>query len=453
LGGPLFRGAALALILCAGARAETLDEALIDAYTSNPALEAERALVRATDEGVPQALAGWRPTVQFQGAVGALATENTPATPPLAPAQQFLTQHIVDLNVTQNVYQGGRTVALTAQAEAAVRAERARALATEGQVFLTVVQAYFDVLRDLEIVRLNRENEDVLRRLLETTKKRHEAGELTSTDVAEGETHLSAATASRTTAEGQLGVSRANYLRITGHVPQSLAPVTLRPVLPKSEEEGLLLAATKNFTVLSAIFGEEGARDAVAATQAQLLPSVNIIGDVNRSPNPSLPTLETTQESIVARVTVPLYEGGTVYSQTRQAIETVAQRKALTDDARRVAAQGAGQAWQLVQAARATMASLASTIRTAQQSVDNLRKEQEIGTRSLFEVLTEQQALFNYRLGYAQAEHDERVAEFTLSQQIGTLTAADLKLPVVLYDMDQHYQAVRDKWLGLTSKP
>lgn len=432
--------------------AESLTDALADSYAHNPQLDAERAQLRATDEGVPQALAGWRPTVQINGTSGAQSVQNTPAERPLAPGQSSTSIWSADLSVTQPVYQGGRTVAQTAQAEDAIRAERAHAIAVENAVLYSVAQAYLDVLRDQTIVQLNRENEDVLRHLLTTTEQRAQIGELSSTDVAEARTRLSAAMASRETAEGALGASRFSYQRAVGQPPGVLVPPNLRPLLPATREDTLNMAANHNPGVIAAIFQEDAARDGVVATRAQLLPSINVIGDVNRTPNTApLTAVQSTTESVVARVTVPLYEAGTVYSQTRQAVETVGQRVGQTDDARRAAVQGAGQALEVIQAARAAVGTLTETIRTARLAVEGVRKEALVGTRTVVEVLNAQQEVFVHQVSLAQAQHDLAVAEWNLAQQIGTLTAADLNLPVVLYDMDTHYKAVRNKWWGLSA--
>ncbi len=432
----------------APAAAETLTDALVETYSSNPQLEAERAQLRATDETVPQALAGWRPTVQLSGSGGAQAVENTPSNPPLAPGYTSYGAWSVDMSVTQPVYQSGRTVAQTAQAEDTVKAERAHAVAVESAVFFATIQAYLDVLRDQSIVQLNRDNEDVLRRLLKATRTRTDIGELNNTDVAEAQTHLNAAIASRQAAEGALGASRVGFQHAVGHLPSVLAATNVHPILPAKSADALQLAVNNNPGVLSAIFTEDAAREAVIATRAQLGPNVNIVGDVNRSPNPSLSGVQSTTESLVLRVTLPLYEAGTVYSQTRQAIETVGQRRNQVDDARRTALQAAGQALETIQATRASAQTLTETVRTARLAVEDLRKEASVGARALFEVLIEQQAVFAYQVNLVHTQHDLAVAEWNLTQQIGTLTAADLKLPVALYDVDKHYKAVRDKWWG-----
>ncbi len=224
-------------------------------------------------------------------------------------------------------------------------------------------------------------------------------------------------------------------------------------MLPASRDEALTLAARQNPNVVAAIFSEDSARDAVVATRAQLLPRVNVTGDFAKQLDSQYLGYRATTESVVAQVTVPLYEGGAIYSQTRQAEETVGQRKSQTDDARRAALQSSTQAWETIRTARASIESLKSTIRAAEISVEGTREEQQVGSRTVIDVLNAEQELFTDQVNLVQAQHDLSVAEFNLAQQIGRLTTLDLALPVKLYDADIHYKAVRDKWIGFGSQP
>ncbi len=448
----------LAGFAAARADAETLDNAMAESYNNNPQLQAERANLRATDENVPQALSGWRPVVTFTGSVGQQKIDTNEYQSQSSIFQTPNVYHFTqnqqqsDLRVTQNVYSGGKTVAQTAEAENLVRAERANYLATEGQVLFSVAQAYLDVLRDQAVVDLNISNEQVLRRQLEATEDEFRVGSVTRTDVAQSEARLAAATATRQAAEGNLETSRAEYSRAVGHAPEKLEDPKLRPVLPASRDEALALAATKNPNVIKALFTEDSARDVVVATRAQLLPSLNIVGDFIKSLGSPLNYDRSTTESVVAQVTVPLYEGGNVYSQTRQAVETVGYRKGLTDDTRRQALQGATQFWETIQASRASIISLQSQIRADEIALDGTRQEQQVGSRTVLDVLNAEQELFNGKVNLVTAQHDLAVAEYNLAFQIGRLSAADLALPVKLYDANEHYKSVRDKWIGFDSK-
>ena len=213
----LVTGLALAGLLVFPASAETLQDALVAAYNNNPQLLAQRAQVRATDESVPQALGGWRPTVSLTGQTGRQHSENNLRESTTSP--RSLTGQI-----SQPLYRGGRTTASISQAESNVLAARAFLHQTEQTILNGVVAAYMNVLRDQAIVELNRNNESVLSRQLQATRDRFEVGELTRTDTAQAEARLSGATTTRIQAENNLIASRAVYQRLVGSPPGELAP-------------------------------------------------------------------------------------------------------------------------------------------------------------------------------------------------------------------------------------
>ncbi|HZT89789.1 MAG TPA: TolC family outer membrane protein [Stellaceae bacterium] len=442
--------AAFALVAAAAApgQAQTLSEALAYAYNTNPQLLAQRALLRATDEQVPQALANWRPTVTFTGQASRFRTgfaePNTPTT------FSSFTSRTVDLSVTQPVYRGGRTEAQTRQAVNTVESTRAQTLAIETTVFLAVCQAYLDVVRDQTLVEVNLNNEQVLRKQLQATRDRFRVGEVTRTDVAQAESSLAQATATRISSQGQLEVSRAEYLRAVGHAPGRLVLPRERPALPATRDEALALAAKANFNVISANFAELAARDSIDVVRGQLLPQISIVGDLNRSYAPSA-TLQTAREdaaSISLRMTMPLYEGGAIYSQTRQAEQTVGQRRSQVDDARRAAVQSAVQAWETLTAARAAISSFATAVRAAQIALEGTQQEALVGSRTVLDVLIAEQQLFTTQSQLVTAQHDAALAEFNLAAATGRLVAPELKLPVKLYDLELHYKQVKNKWIG-----
>jgi TolC family type I secretion outer membrane protein len=441
-------GAVLAVVAgAAPAAAQTLTEALSYAYNSNPQLLAQRALLRQTDEGVPQALSNWRPTVTFSGqagyARGELAEGSTNA------YSTFFSRQL-DLRIAQPVYRGGRTEAQTRQAINLVQSARAQTLSVETTVFQAVSQAFFDVFRDQTLVEVNRNNEAVLKKQLDATRDRFRVGEVTRTDVAQAESSLAQATANRIASEGQLQVSRANFTRAVGHPPGRLVLASERPVLPATRDEVLALAATDNFNVISASFAEAAARDNIDVVRGQLLPQISVIGDLNRSYSPSI-TIHTAREdtaSVTAQLTMPLYEGGQIYSQTRAAEQTVGQRRSQVDDARRAAVQSATQAWETLMSARAAVASFGAAVKAAQIALEGTQQEALVGSRTVLDVLISEQQLFTTQSQLVGAQHDASVAEFNVAAAIGRLVAPELKLPVQLYDMDKHYNAVKNKLFG-----
>jgi outer membrane protein len=465
-----FLAAALALpaLLAAApsASAQTLQEALAHAYANNPALLAARAQLRAVDENVPQALAGWRPTVVLAGAAGyAEATARQPAVTPVA-RDRF--GNVVDpggvrfsnytdvsrdtLNltatVTQPIFRGGRTVASTRRAENQVLAQRARLLATEQQVLLDVVVAYVRVIRFQEEVRLNTNNEQVLTRQLQATNERFRVGEITRTDVAQAESRLAGARALRAQAEGDLQTARATFQRLVGLAPQRLVPPQPLTTPVRSQLEAAQLAAVNNPNVVAALFDEAAARDLVDVQFANLLPQVSVQGQMFRIDNNLQRGTRTTGSQVTANVSVPIYQGGAEHALVRQARQQAQQARQIVEDRRREATQQASQAWETLISARAQVDANRAQIRAAEIALDGVQREAIVGSRTTLDVLNAEQELLNARVALVRALAEVVNGSHALAAAVGRHTARDLALPVQLYDMEAYYREVRNRWFG-----
>ena len=278
------------------AGAQSLEEALARAYVSNPTIEFQRAQLRATDELVPQALSGYRPTVEAGAdAVNSNVTtrlSHRPRGERAGRSKQKVTlqSRTVDLSIAQPLYSGGRTQAETKRAEALVQAQRADLLSTEQTVLLDGSTAYLDVVRDQAVLDLNINNEQVLRRQLQASRDRFNVGEITRTDVSQAESRLARAISDRIQSEGLLSASRAVYARIIGTPPGRLTAPRLVFDLPASREETVSLAESNNPTVIAAEYAETAARSAVDSVRGEMLPSANLRGTLSRGWDPNADT-------------------------------------------------------------------------------------------------------------------------------------------------------------------
>lgn len=443
----LFGGAALSLLLASPAAwAQNLNDILAGTYNNNPTLGAARAALRATDEGVPQALSGWRPTVSLTGEIGKLRQDYSPNT--AASPSDTITPATVGVNVSQPLYRGGRVEAQTASAEALVQAGRQDLASTERRVLQDNVTAYMDVLRDQAVVDLTRNNEQVLRRQLEATRERFRVGEITRTDVAQAESRLSRATADRISAEGLLISSRATFARITGVQPDRLVPPPPLPALPGSEEEALAVADKENPELQAAQFRELAARSDVRSASGGLLPSVSLNASLNRASDQSRANLDVDSARASINVTVPLYEAGGVYSQTRQRKQVYNQRRIQVDEQRRLTRQSVVQAWENLNTARSNINARKAQVQAARIALEGVQQEAEVGSRTTLDVLDAEQEYLDAQVAQVRAERDEYVAGFTLFSAVGRLSARNLGLPVELYDPAENYNRVRDLWYG-----
>ena len=449
---PRWRAACSALGLLAvlgtavPAGAQTLADALARVYAENPQILAERARVRSLDEQVPQALANWRPTIEAQSSAGwqrsGIGQPIGNRTVNTAGEHQPRSLGVV---ASQPLYRGGRTVAQTSRAENIVLAARANLLATEQQVLQNAAIAYLDVVRDQAVAELNRNNVGVIERQLDAARDRFRVGDATRTDVSQAESRLSRAVADRALAEGQLEASRATFERFVGVAPGVLAQPTLTVALPAVLDEALQLALGA-WSVQSAQFGEAAARDQIDVNRGEALPSAALRVTGQRNIEPSLTTNRQDTVSVIAQVTVPLYQGGAVSSRVKEATETAGQRQQEVDQARKQAIESTRRSWQSLVAARANVTARQAQIRAAETALDGVRQELASGSRTVLDLLNAEQELLDSRVSLVRGQRDELAAAFQLLAAIGRFGPDELRLPVDRYDPTTNYDEARGRW-------
>ncbi|MDH5749209.1 MAG: TolC family outer membrane protein [Rhodospirillales bacterium] len=428
------------------AYSQTLEQALAAAYTRNPTLEAERASLRATDEGVSQALSNWRPKLSADGDVGTAAVRNNTATG--TNRGQHRDPRSAGISLSQPLYRGGRTLAQTRQAENTVLGSRAALKSVEQGVLLDAVEAFMAVNRDQAVLNLNVGNEQVLRRQLEAARDRFQVGEITRTDVHQAEARLARATADRIQAEGNLAASRATYINVIGEPSNNPVTPQLPANLPTSLEAAIKEAESNNPTLAKAEYDELAARDKVDLVWGELLPSLNLSAEASRSFDSGGEHTRISSYSAKLSLDVPLYQSGSVYSRLREARQTVSKTLQKAIQARRNAVESSTRAWRALETARARVVSFRTQIRASETALEGVRREAEVGSRTVLDVLDAEQERLDASVNLVRAERDQIVAGYTLLEAVGALTAADLKLAVDFYDPTVHYQEVRNKWFG-----
>jgi outer membrane protein len=437
----------LLLVPEAPVRAEGLLEALADAYTTNPRLLAARARLRATDESVPLALSGWRPTVSI---VGGMDFENSIRFPSgRTKTEEFGVPADLRLTVSQPLFRGLRTVAETERAENQVLAERARLVATEQTVLFDAVSAYMNVVRDRALLDLTVANVEVLRKQLQATEDRFRVGELTRTDVAQAQSRLQRAIADQVNARGNLTNSIANYVNVVGHEPRDLtfpAPLT---GLPAGEAQTIEAARTGNPAVLAADYDERAANKTVNLVRGELYPTLSLNGNVTYGTDLKFDDdTETLTETLGATLTVPLYASGSVYARLRAAKQTASQRLQDLNTAQRAAVEDATSAWESLQTALATVAAFEAEVRAQEIAYEGVQEEARVGARTTLDVLDAEQELFTARVNLVRVRRDAVVSAYEVYTAMGRLTAKDLGLTVTAYDPTEYYNRVRNRWSG-----
>ncbi|NBB50936.1 TolC family outer membrane protein [Rhizobium sp. CRIBSB] len=433
---------ALATGLAAPAWAESLQDAIALAYRTNPTLLAQRANQRALDESIVQARSGLRP--QLDAGLSSNYTRINDNVLGDTDSQSVS----ASISLSQSIYTGGRVALGITGAEADILAGREGLREIEQSVLASVIQAYADVLRDTEILRIREENLGVLRRQLDESNARFEVGEITRTDVAQSEARLAQSEADLAGARAQLSVSRAAYAAVVGQAPGDLEPLPALPGVPTDFDAALDVALVENPGLLAAAYNLEGAEAAVAQARAEYLPSARVTASYGGSA-PGFGQLDVIADrnsfQAGASVSVPLFTGGLNASRVAAALERANAAQIGVEGERRQVLQSVSSAFAQSISARATLEAGQEAVRAASVAAEGVRQEAQVGLRTTLDVLNQELELRAAQVSLASARRNEYVAQAALLSAMGRLEGVDLVPSIEVYDAGANYDRVRNR--------
>ena len=429
-------------------RAESMSGALAKAYVYSPELNQQRAATRAVDENVPRAMAGWRPALSATSSIG--SAKSSTVSQGLAAQEITSVPRVNSVSLTQTLYNGGRTGNSVRQAESTVMQSREALRQAEQDLLSSASTAYMNVLRDTALLDLQNNNLVVLHKQLSQTEERFQVGEVTKTDVAQAQAFLAQVEASAYQARFDLQNSIAIYRQLVGVQPRNLEPArALEGLLPGSLEAALATALKDHPRIQGAMNAIDAAASNVAVQEGALLPTVSATGLAQVSRDPSgYSNYQNKSYSVVASLSMPLYDGGATYSGVRQAKELLGQARMQLDLQREAIRSGVISAWGAFQTSKLTIRSLQAEVKANEIALEGTREEARVGQRTTLDILNAQQVLMSSRVSLVVAQRFRVVASYGLLAAMGKLSAATLSLGVASYDPTLHFDQVKDKWFG-----
>ncbi len=427
--------------------AQTLRDALAAAYENNPTLTAARSGQRAVDENVPIARADGLPDAGVNVGYNETLVQGSNNT--FSPDRTLSVQG----QLSVPLYQGGIVRNNIRSARARVESGQAQLRGTEASVFSQVVGSYMDVLRDEAVVALNRNNVDVLSVNLQATRDRFDIGDLTRTDVAQSEARLALARGDLEFAEARLISSRESYIRLVGLVPGDLTAPPPLPGIPTAVDAAVDTALAENPDLEAALIEAQASGFDVRAARGTRLPRVslstnggysNFLGSI--SSNIPGVTVAQSQTSASAGVTVsiPLFQGGRPAARVRQAQARESQALEQVIGAERSVIAQTRAAFASLRGARAVAQSSEVAVSASRLSLEGVRAENSVGSRTILDILNAEQELLNAQVQLVSARRDAYVAGFTLLAAMGRAEAEDLGIATgeALYDPAANYARV-----------
>ncbi len=411
--------------------AENLKDVLAIAYSNNPTLAASRASLRATDENINQANAGWRPTINLSGDISTSELTNNNL---FFKKKSSLYPKNLGVSLRYNLFNGFQTVNNSKAAKSQSKAGQGRLVNIEQQILLDTVAAYVDIKRDEKILVIVSNNVAVLRRFLQANIARFEAGEITKTDVSYSKARYARSLTQRIRAESALKNSRTAFRRVVGNSPATLDNIIGIPNLPGTEVEALAIAQSENPLLMAAKYLEAAAGHSVSAAKGGLLPKLDISAQYKRGWDGARQGELTTYKSVAATVTVPLYQAGINSSRIRQAKEFENQRRLEMVATGRQVDQMVRNSWEGYRETTARMRSAGDQAEANKTALKGIIKEAKAGSKSVLQVLDAEQEFLDARATLIRAQRDKIFEAYRLLSAVGGLTAQKLQLDVQYYD-------------------
>lgn len=434
------------------ASAESILGALSKAYQNNSQLNSARAGVRVTDENVAIAKSGYRPTINGSASIDYTNTSRNNAS-------TRTTTGAFGVQINQSLFDGFQTKNNVAAAQARVRASNESLRNTEQNILFNAASSYMDVIRDRQVAALTEQNLKALSEQVRAARSRFDVGEGTRTDVAQTEASRSAAVAQASAARAQALSSAAVYRQIVGDEPGKLSAASpLGKLLPGSLEAAIGIAANEHPAILATEHLVDAAGFSVKSAEGALLPQVSASAGISRNYRDSdgLAGVSTggqdgysTSANIGATLTVPIYQGGRASAQVRQSKESLGQARIEVDVSRDNVRAAVTSAWTQYAAARESVDANRSLVSAAQLALNGVIEERNVGQRTTLDVLNAQNDVTDAQINLATAQHDVVVASYAILSAMGHLSVERLGLQVAKYHPEEHYNAVKDKWIGL----
>lgn len=434
-----FRPLVIAAVLAFSwpASSQTLVEVMAIAYEGSPALEAARARLRAADEQAAQTDARTRPSLSLEGDLGLREHETQGSTKPAS----------WSIGIDQILYHGAISAGIGRSVHV-VGSARAGLAEIEQHVLLDVARSYTAVVLAHAILDRAISNEQRLASHLQATEDRFSLGLSTLTDVAQARARLAGSRADRQRALGQVMTASARFRQVVGVSPDSLEQPVVPDGLPASLEEATARAVAEHPAVVGAVEDERAAWKNADIMASNLGPSLNLRAEFKRARDGSFEHVWRDDFRVLTRFVVPIYQGGLVSAQTREARQLAAALKHEVHNIRREVEAGVVSAWQSLKVVRAEIGALEEEVAANATALEGANNEMRAGLRTVLAVLDTEQALFISEVSLARVRSQEVTAAYELLAATGRLNVRSLGLPVAIYDEHAYHAKARSTLWG-----
>lgn len=406
------------LALCAGcclpaaAHAEDLLQVYDLARRNDPTLSMARAVQGEQTELARQARAALMPQWSAQYAELRYQADGS-------------REHQLTHSLNQVLLDLGKLRTLDA-ATTGASAEDARVQAAQADLCARVATAYFGVLSAQAGLATTRAVEDAYRQQVEQSQARFEARLVAAQDVEQARAYYELARVNTAQAQESLADARQALAQITGQIPGELRPLApelpMAPPEPSDPQAWVDQALRDNPSLRAGALDLTASEQRVAAAGAAHLPTLSVGLDGERRAGTAVSAPDGRYTTTVGlRLNIPLFAGGAVESQKRQAVYQREHQKDDLEASRRSVIRNTQGYYQAVLTSLSQMRTTQAAVVAAEASLASTRSGLDLGARSMTDLLLAIQTHSNARSAWDQARHRHVLAKLLLQQAAGHL--------------------------------
>jgi outer membrane protein len=420
------------VLLPAAAAADDLLSIYRLAQQSDPRLKAAEAAHAAALEAVPQAIAVLLPDISLGADISRDRFHNRKPEPG-ENENSYATNRAYSAQLRQSLYSRERFVQL-AQADSRVAQADAEWLAARQDLITRTATRYFLVLGAMDNLDFVIADKEAIGRTLEQAKQRFEVGLTAITDVYEAQARYDQAVSDEINARKLLDDAKEALRELTGEKPRDLEVLQVEiPLLepePTDTEQWVSMAVEQNPLLLAARAATEVARQEIQVQRSGHYPTVDLTADYSRRNNDfgglGIP-LNRNDSGIGVELSMPLYQGGLVVSQTRQARDQFTQTQEEQVQQRREIERQSRNSYRGVLTDISKVKALKQAVLSGEKALEASQAGFEVGTRTIVDVLDSQRDLLSSRRDHARSRYDYLLDTLRLKQAAGIVDESDVE--------------------------
>jgi len=437
----------LLFIFCGYCNSQTLYDTLTKAYNTSPLLKSHRFKLEAINEELAKALSKNRPQVNFYGSVG--SDETTTVNTSGLESKKNNNPKSVTLEIQQNLYDFGKNKSLINIADNSIFAQRADLRNQEQEILLEASRIYLALLASTEINKLAKNNLLLLQKHYQATNDRFKLGEATSTDLSLAKARYLRSRSDEIKSRGDIEKERSKYFSLIGmEAPKKLDFPIIKVAIPNNLKDITKETLQGNPKIIASGFRKKLSFVKISSAASELLPTLDLNLSAQNAWAPNTFFDEYENYKVELNFKIPLYSGGYNYSDVRQKKKEAMQSSKILDYDIKKALKEVEILWIELNSLEAQIVSINSTIKANELAVEGVKKENEVGSRTLLDVLDAEQDLLEEKVEGIKVKRDKFVTIFNLMAYMGKLSSSDLNLDVDIYSLDKNYLAVKNMWLG-----